>query len=192
MEKDPQVRPSSWVSHLLALGCASVAAFGLNTAVVHAEPGAHGTGTEKFDRQMEPILNDYLQIGSALSADSLNGVREKAEAIAKLARGLDSGSVSGEHAAHYKNVPANLEKAAQSLSKAQSLTAARDAFKDLSKPMAMWVSMSKPKNIDVVYCSMAKGSWVQKRGKKSNPYYGPKMLECGEVVGGDGSENDTQ
>ena len=190
MDKEEQARPTSWVSHLLAVGCASVAAFGLNTAVVHAEPGTHGTGTEKFDRQMEPILNDYLQIGSALSADSLNGVREKAEAIAKLAGGLDSGSVSGEHAARYKSVPANLEKAAQSLSKAQSLTAARDAFKDLSKPMAMWVSMSKPKNIDVVYCSMAKGSWVQKRGKVSNPYYGPKMLKCGEIVGGDGSEND--
>ncbi|MBW2586402.1 MAG: DUF3347 domain-containing protein, partial [Deltaproteobacteria bacterium] len=185
MERNRQARPGNWVSHLLALGCASVALFGLNAAVVHAEPGTRGTGTEKFGRQMEPILNDYLRIvndylriGSALSADSLNGVREKAEAIAKLAGGLDSGSVSGEHAARYKSVPVNLEKAAQSLGKAQSLTAARDAFKDLSKPMAMWVSMSKPKNIDVVYCSMAKGSWVQKRGKKSNPYYGPKMLEC--------------
>jgi len=184
MEKNRQARPGNWVSHLLALGCASVALFGLNTAVVRAESGAHGTGTEKFDRQMEPILNDYLRIGTALSADSLNGVREKAVAIAKLAGGLDSGSVSGEHAARYKSVPANLEKSAQSLSKAQSLTAARDAFKDLSKPMAMWVSLSK---LDVVYCSMAKGSWVQKRGKKSNPYYGPKMLECGEVVGGDGA-----
>lgn len=33
---------------------------------------------------------------------------------------------------------------------------------------------------------MAKASWVQKRGKVRNPYYGPKMLDCGEVVGGDG------
>jgi Cu(I)/Ag(I) efflux system membrane fusion protein len=189
MEKHRQARPGNRVSRLFALGCASVAVFGLNTAVVHAESGARGTATEKFDGQMEPILSHYLGIGSALSSDSVDGVRKEAEAIAKLARGLDSGSVSGEHAARYKSVPANLEKAAQSLSKAQSLTAARDAFKDLSKPMAMWVSMSKPKNIDVVYCSMAKGSWVQKRGKKSNPYYGPKMLECGEVVGGDSYEN---
>jgi len=192
MDKEEQARPSSWVSHLLALGCASVAVFSMNTVVVHAEPATHRTGTEKFDRQMEPILNQYLGIGSALSADSLDGVREKAETIAKQASELDSASVSGEHAAHYKNVPANLKKSAQALSKAQSLEGARESFKQLSKPMAMWVTMSKPKNIDVLYCSMAKGSWVQKRGKVSNPYYGPKMLECGEIVGGDGSENDKQ
>ena len=184
METNQQARPSSWVSQLLTLGCVSIAAFGLNTAVVHAERGSHGTGTERFDQQMEPILNHYLRIGNALSADSLDGVRGEAEGISKLAGGLDSGSVSGEHAAHYKNIPANLKKSAQSLSKAQSLDRARESFKELSKPMAMWVTMSKPKNIDVLYCSMAKGSWVQKRGKMSNPYYGPKMLECGEVVGG--------
>jgi len=192
MDKEEQARPSSWVSHLLALGCASVAVFSMNAVVVHAEPGTRGTGTEKFDRQMEPILNHYLRIESALSADSLNGVREKAEAIAKQAGELDAGSVSGEHAAHYKKVPAKLKKSAQALSKAQSLEGARESFKQLSKPMAMWVTMSKPKNIDVLYCSMAKGSWVQKRGKVSNPYYGPKMLECGEIVGGDGSESDKQ
>jgi hypothetical protein len=112
MEKHRQARPGNRVSRLLALGCASVAVFGLTTAVVHAEPGARGTGTEKFDGQMEPILSHYLGIGSALSSDSVDGVRKEAEAIAKLARGLDSGSVSGEHAARYKSVPANLEKAA--------------------------------------------------------------------------------
>jgi hypothetical protein len=51
--------------------------------------------------------------------------------------------------------------------------------------MAMWGTMSKPKGIDVVFCSMAKGSWLQKRGEVRNPYYGSSMLTCGEVVGGD-------
>ena len=180
---------SSFPTSLVALLCTMVAALSLSATGARAESGAHATGADRFDQQMQPILESYLQIGDALSADSLDGVREKAESMTKHAGALDSASVSGEHAAHYKNVPTNLKKAAQALSKAQTLDKARESFKKLSQPMAMWATMSKPKNIDVVYCSMAKASWVQKQGKVRNPYYGPEMLECGQVVGGDSHED---
>lgn len=156
--------------------------------MARADSGGSAAGTQRFDTQMKPILDSYLQIGNALSADSIDGVREQALAIANHAEALDSGSVSGEHATHYKNIPTNLKKAAHALSKAQALDDARESFKELSQPMAMWATMSKPKNVDVVYCSMVKASWVQKHGKVRNPYYGPEMLNCGEVVGGDSHE----
>jgi Cu(I)/Ag(I) efflux system membrane fusion protein len=175
---------------LLALVGGTVALVGLSATMAGAESGGHATGTQRFDQQMEPILESYLQIGNALSASSLDGVREKAEAIAKHAGTLDSASASGEHAANYKNIPTNLKEAAQALGKAKTLDDARESFKELSRPMALWVTMSKPKNIDVLYCSMAKGSWVQKHGKMRNPYYGSKMLECEDVVGGDSHDND--
>lgn len=146
---------------------------------------AAGSGTQDFDEQMQPIVERYLAIGDALSSDSMEGVRKNAETIAKLAVKLDPGSVSGEHADHYKSVPGNLERAARGLGKAEGLEKAREAFKKVSQPMAMWATMSKPKGLDVVYCSMAKASWVQRHGKIRNPYYGAKMLDCGEVVGGD-------
>ncbi len=60
----------------------------------------------------------------------------------------------------------------------------RAAFKELSRPLAMWVTMSKPAGINVVFCSMAKGSWLQTDKQIANPYYGAKMLRCGEVVAG--------
>ena len=63
-------------------------------------------------------------------------------------------------------------------------TEARDAFKELSRPMAMWVTMSKPAGVNVVFCSMAKGSWLQTDAKIRNPYYGAKMLSCGQIIGG--------
>lgn len=168
-----------------ALLCTVVALVGWSATSARAESGAQQTGTQRFDQQMKPILESYLRIANSLATDSLDGVRQKAGAIAKQAAALDSGSVSGEHAAHYKNVPTNLEKAAQALSKATTLDDAREAFKKLSMPMAMWVTMFKPKDMDVLYCSMAKASWVQKHGNVRNPYYGPKMLDCGEVVGGE-------
>jgi len=189
MKNQQQIRPSSFRTSLVALLCALTAVIGVSATTARADSGAHATGTERFDQQMESILASYLQIGSALSTDSLDGVRQQADMIAKQAGTLDSDSVSGEHAAHYKNLPANLKTAAKTLGKAKTLDDARESFQKLSMPMAMWTTMSKPKNIDVIYCSMVKASWVQKRGEVRNPYYGPKMLDCGEVVGG-GSHDD--
>lgn len=141
-------------------------------------------GTSQFDQGMQPILEQYLKIHKALSEDSTKGVQTAAKSIAQATAKLDAKSVTGEHASHYKNLPAKIKKAAVALSKASDIKKARETFKELSRPMAMWGTMSKPQGIDVVFCSMAKGSWLQKEGKVLNPYYGKSMLHCGEVVGG--------
>jgi len=185
MKKHPRARPTTFVSHVLALGCMLVVAFSLSATRVRAEPGTHATGTQRFDRQMEPILDSYMKIGNALARDSVEGVPALAKSIAAQAAKLDSGSVTGQEAAHYKDVPTDLRTAARTLSQAKTLNEARASMKKLSMPMAMWVSISKPKQIDVLYCSMAKASWVQKHGKVRNPYMGAEMLGCGETVGGE-------
>lgn len=184
MNQHPLGPATKRLSHLLALGCASVLAFSLNAAVARADSEVHATGTEQFDRQMQPIVDSYLKIWNALSSDSLEDVGAAVDSIAKHAAKLDSSSVTGEHATHYENIPTNLRKAAQTLSQAKALDEARASFKKLSMPMAMWVTMSKPQYLDVVYCSMAKGSWVQKHGAVRNPYLGAEMLDCGDIVGG--------
>jgi Cu(I)/Ag(I) efflux system membrane fusion protein len=143
-------------------------------------------GTAKFDKQMQSILNEYLKIPKALAGDTTKGVIGAAEKIRTLAKKLDSSSVTGEHAKHFKDLPEKLKAAADKLAKAKNIASMREALKELSKPMAMWASMSKPKGISVVYCSMAPGSWLQKGTLIANPYYGAKMLRCGEIVGGEG------
>lgn len=153
------------------------------TAVAGSNAAKTG-GSEKFDESMQTILNSYLGIQKALAADSLQGVSDAAANIGKGVNQLDATSVTGEHAGHYKDVPTNLGQAATTLSKASDIKSARQAFKDLSKPMAMWGTMAKPQGIDVVYCPMAKGSWLQASGSIANPYHGSEMLTCGEVVGG--------
>ena len=77
-----------------------------------------------------------------------------------------------------------IKAAAVKLSGAKAIDKQRAAFKELSRPLAMWVTMSKPAGLNVVYCSMAKGSWLQSEKTIANPYYGAKMLRCGEVVAG--------
>ncbi len=141
-------------------------------------------GTEAFDKQMKPLYTEYARIHQALASDSLAGVPGAAKRIATLATKLDAASVTGEHAAHYQKLPGQIQAAAKTLKSATDLTSAREAFKDLSKPVAMWVTMSHPAGLNVVYCSMSKGSWVQKGATVMNPYYGASMLHCGEIVSG--------
>ncbi|MEK7703954.1 MAG: DUF3347 domain-containing protein [Myxococcota bacterium] len=157
------------------------------TLAVITSPLAQATGgTDTFDEGMQPIVARYLVIQDALASDSTTGVTAAATDIATLAGKLDAKSVTGEHAEHYKDVPAKLGVAAAMLAKAKTLDEARAAFKGVSMPMAMWAGMAKPDKIDVVYCDMAKGSWLQARGPVRNPYYGKSMLSCGEVVGAAG------
>jgi len=78
----------------------------------------------------------------------------------------------------------NLIKAAEKIKSAKSVDEAREAFKKMSQPMAMWAGMAKPDGYEVKYCSMMKASWVQTKGKTKNPYYGHghKMASCGESI----------
>jgi len=139
---------------------------------------------KEFDSAMQPILAAYLEIHGALASDTLEGVAEQARSIEESAKSLDPTHLGGEHADHYKTVPQKLQEAAAAMQKATDLEQAREALKGLSKPMAMWATMSKPKGINVVYCPMAKGSWLQKGKEIHNAYLGASMPSCGEIVSG--------
>lgn len=145
-------------------------------------------GTANFDAQMKPVLEAYLPIPKVLAADSTRGVTDAAEKIEKLAGKLDPSSVTGKHARHYKNVPAKLEAAARKMAGATDIATMREGLKELSKPMAMWATMSEPEGISVVYCSMARGSWLQRGTRIHNPYHGARMPHCGEIVAGEGAK----
>ncbi len=138
----------------------------------------------KFDAAMQPLLAQYLKIHAALASDTLKGVPQAAQKIALQAARLDPRAISGAHAAHYGALPQKIRDAALAVLKAPDLAACREAFKRLSQPMAMWATLSKPAGVNVVFCSMAPGSWLQQEKTIANPYYGASMLRCGEIVEG--------
>lgn len=145
---------------------------------------AGAAGASEFDRAMEPILAEYLKIQTALAADTTDGVEDAVDAIRDLAKQIDPKTASGEHAEHYRNIPEDLLAACERLRDASDIGSIREAFKDLSKPISMWVTMAEPADASVMYCPMAKASWVQHGSRVANPYFGSQMLSCGEKVGG--------
>ena len=152
--------------------------------LVSAAAASAQAATGKFDAGMKPIAAQYAKVHKALAGDSTKGVQAAAKKIAALAGKVNAKSVTGKHAKHYAGLPAKIKAAAVKLSEAKAIDKQRAAFKELSRPLAMWVTMSKPAGFNVVFCSMAKGSWLQVDKQIANPYYGAKMLRCGEVVVG--------
>ncbi len=151
--------------------------------LVAAFVAAAHASQESFDQQMNLVLVEYLKIGDTLASDNMDGVAAAAGAIVTLSAKLDASNVESGHAKHYQGIAQKVPEAAKKLQSAADIAAARKAFAELSKPMVMWVEHQSAKPATVVYCSMYPGSWLQKGQSIRNPYYGSKMLTCGEVVG---------
>lgn len=152
-----------------------------------AVPAFGASASPSFEKGMKPVVERYLQIQHALSDDSMKGVADFAREIVNLADKMDVSALKGVDAAHFKHIPDEIKKAAAGISLANTLDAARTEFKNLSDPMTLWARIQKPTGIQIVSCSMAKASWLQKTGEIRNPYYGKSMLTCGEIEGKDGA-----
>lgn len=135
-----------------------------------------------FNEQMNAILVDYLKIQKLLASDQTTGIQNLAKAIHDNSKKLSLSEAPKNFGDHFKNVPTQIQSSSLQLSQGKTIEDMRTAFKELSRPIANWVEMINPEDAKVYFCSMAKASWVQKSETVMNPYYGQKMLACGELV----------
>lgn len=150
---------------LTSLALAAAAGLLFNTTVRAADDSA----------LMEPVksvLDHYLKIQTELTKDSIKGVDEQANAIAKAVKGDDM-----------KMLSPDVAKQAETLVQAKDLKAAREAFKPLSKSLIKYLADNKAGvgTYHEAYCPMVKASWLQTGKEIKNPYMGKKMSDCGEL-----------
>ena len=128
-----------------------------------------GTTVARAGDPLTAMLDPYFRIQSALADDKTDGVKTDALAIKTAAKSL------GEPGAQ-------IAVAAEALSAAGDLGAARTAFSTLSDAVVAFSEKTKAAGdgVHTMYCPMANKQWVQKGEKVSNPYYGKAMLSCGE------------
>ena len=118
--------------------------------------------------EAKPLFPRYESVRQSLLNDSFEGVKSNAAALANDARASKQQEIA---------------KDAEALAKSNDIEAARHAFATLSDAMIAYrrAGDEQPKP-QVLYCSMAKHSWLQPKGDISNPYYAdPAMRGCGEV-----------
>lgn len=174
--------------------------------LVPAAAFAHDGETHDEEATVNNAVAHYSAIGSALAADSVDGVADHAHGIlaimdAHMAEGGDHHAKMEEHAGDHGDngdMDMDMEKmeamhesmrtALEVLAaKDTDLEAAREAYKTLSAnfvPMAqkMYAKSEMDPEWAVMMCPMVKAEWIQVDGKTANPYYGSKMLRCGKKV----------
>ena len=126
-------------------------------------------GADGFHAIVEP----YLRIQQALAADSLDGVTESARVIATEAAKIGSRA-------------ANVRMAVNPFAQAATLKDARDAFGTLSDAVIAYARAAGSPlgdGVVVAYCPMARKHWLQNGETIRNPFYGPRMGDCGRIVG---------
>jgi Cu(I)/Ag(I) efflux system membrane fusion protein len=143
----------------------------------HATTASKSTPTDsrqqlKLSQPAQAVFSGYLKAQSLLAKDTLEGVRgvatEMAEAIRSDAQ---------------KSFPSAVSEHAEALARAENLEAARAAYKALSESLIGYLKEQKAAigSYYVVYCPMAKASWVQTHKTVINPYMGMSMIHCGSI-----------
>lgn len=169
-------------SFACSLAIVSLAASGLPAS------HCHDSGADHAPSAFREVLEHYEPIRLALLHDGTDGVAEHARGIRHVLEALRAdfdahrAAVPEERGAALQKTLPELEGAARLLSAAASLEEARDEFHRLSKLMVRWREMSTGDRPVVVYCPMARKSWLQPAGEIGNPYYGQGMARCGKVV----------
>src|SRR6266850_1059779 len=147
----------------------------LALAVIAVPLAGSSAQEKKVNALMEPVksvLDHYLAIQKELAKDSIKGVDEHANAIAKAVKGDEM-----------KMLSPDVAKQADTLAAAKDIKAARAAFKPLSASLVKYVADNKAGKgtYHEAYCPMAKASWLQTGTAIKNPYMGKAMLSCGEL-----------
>lgn len=151
-----------------------------------AHPG-HGQNAETA---FASIFHHYEAVWEILGQDRLDGIPDHAEAIRRAAQQiLDDWSTTGAglrddaDVADARGFFHKIATGAGDLADATDVAWAREAFYDLSKPMVRLNGLLAGPKMNVVYCSMARKSWLQRHETIANPYHGQAMSGCGEIVG---------
>ena len=145
------------------------------------------TASAKVAAQIDFITEHYLELSRLLASDTTGGVALNALGIASAAEEL-----SKQLQDPGVELPAAVATAAERLRSAALKTTGRDiqtdrvTFVELSAAMRTLIQHIRPDKkrwpkLYIYHCPMSKGDWIQSAEQKANPYYGFKMLRCGEL-----------
>ena len=128
-------------------------------------------------KQLSQLLIAYYNLKNALVSDDATSAAANADVFLKIANSLDYKIVS-EGNAHV------LSKDAGRISSTRDLEKQRASFVNLSSNIVAIARRLKPGDqpVYVQFCPMKKASWLSFEKDIRNPYYGSKMLTCGEVT----------
>ncbi|MDB6121775.1 MAG: hypothetical protein JWQ71_768 [Pedosphaera sp.] len=150
---------------------------------------AKGANLSKFTTMQREKLQALMivagRISQALAEDNLESFTQNNAELAKALASLDR---EFDHAHALSALVQRLTKAS-TVTPAKDLSDAREQFLSLSPAITELTKELKKEDqafaaFKIYHCPMAPkpGLWIQAKGPLQNPFYGSKMVDCGEEV----------
>ncbi len=139
------------------------------------------------DASIKDIVSGYLNLKNALVNDNGKEAATAGKEIVEAMNKLDKGSLTAEQKKIYEEVEEDAREHAEHIgTNADKIDHQREHFEMLSKDMYDLVkTFGATQILYQDYCPMYnenKGAtWISETKEIKNPYFGKKMLKCGEL-----------
>lgn len=137
---------------------------------------------------IKEIVNGYLLLKNALTADKTDDAADKGKALEATFRGFNKNALTTEQKKVFEEVEEDATEHAEHIgANGGKIEHQREHFALLSKDIYDLVKVFGPSGQPLYqdYCPMyddGKGAiWLSETKDITNPYYGKKMLTCGKV-----------
>ncbi|MBL4592871.1 MAG: efflux RND transporter periplasmic adaptor subunit, partial [Flavobacteriales bacterium] len=144
---------------------------------------------EKFKKQLGKVVDSYLLLKDKLTKDDAN-IQSDVKAIQKAIKNVDMSLVMEDAHNVWMKALKSLNKDLKLLSKAVNIDEQRTIFLTVSQTLSnaiqkLDIKIADNKSLYIQFCPMANedkgGYWLSTEKEIKNPYFGSKMLKCGEV-----------
>ena len=143
--------------------------------------------TDAFKNQLEQVFNTYITLKDAFVVDDSRLASASAKELLSAMKKVDMKQLSDHEAHnHWMAISKEILGSANSISKISEIEKQRGHFKHLSAHLSKGVKLFGVNQLVYEqFCPMAdsnKGAfWLSLKEKIQNPYYGSKMLTCGDT-----------
>ncbi len=140
-----------------------------------------------FRRQVQEMVDDYLGIKNALVKDDLLVAKTHAQALRDRIAAIDTGNIPEGGLPVYEQYIGQINESLEDMATTTDMDAYRTEFAQLSRSVATLMRQFGVLEKDhyLQFCPMAldnRGAyWISEEEEIRNPYFGDKMLRCGEV-----------
>ncbi|AWM14608.1 efflux RND transporter periplasmic adaptor subunit [Flavobacterium sediminis] len=151
------------------------------------EPNGSVNVPTEFKNQLQVVYDRYIALKDALINSDSKQAKQLASAIEKAIAAVDMKLVPNE-ATHkqWMAIDHAITESAVVITKSSDIEEQRKVFKKMSNQLILAVqNFGINTTTYKLYCPMADSDsgayWLSNEGKVLNPYFGDKMLKCGEV-----------
>jgi hypothetical protein len=149
--------------------------------------GKTNSSATKTDNAIGDVIGSYLQLKNALASDNSSDAAKAGNELQKAIESTDAAAFSADQQKVFNDVKEDaVEHATHIASNSGNITHQREHFETLSKDVYDMVKVFRSgQTLYQTYCPMYnnnKGAtWLSETKEIKNPYFGAKMLTCGEV-----------